>query len=118
MTLFSTHGILHSTFVQQQLQSAHAATRTPMQELHDVLAVEASQFGPQAAYWMMASKRGAGHAQRMNASALFATGPTVTMGQVRTAFPRLTDDKRREAMKEFANFQAASQTWLIKAGMP
>ena len=115
--LFATHGILHTNFMQQQLQAANATTGVPMHELHSVLSAEAQTFGPLSAYWME-TKRGAGAAQRATAAGLFSAGSAVTVAQVKSAFPRATEEKRRDVVGEFATFQVGSQTWQLKSGMP
>jgi hypothetical protein len=52
-------------------------------------------------------------------AALFTSSESVTTAEIRAALPKsVSDDKRRDIMKEFAVYTASTQTWKLRPGQP
>lgn len=164
VSLFSTHGVLRASFVQQQL-ALQGGAAAPLQE---ALTAFTTPFGPAAARYLMDSTVKANQQVRTGTNmgialahtrneptlsgptprahslchlyclccsayrvvfvslqhraaiaALFASSESVTTAEIRAALPKsVSDDKRRDIMKEFAVYTASTQTWKLRPGQP
>jgi hypothetical protein len=128
--LFVTHSILQSSFIQhecdillpqlqqqqQQLQSSSSSNDNLIsnQHLQQVLEEEATAFGPENKWFMEIKKGNTQHRQLV--ASLFANSNSVSTSTLRSALPKsITEEKRKELMKEFSNYNAATQSWQLKS---